>query len=305
MVNRDSGKPGGLVAPAPALVRRFTPPVPGDVIPRDPNRYTIGAQLGAGAFGSVWECTDRWGNHLVAKVVLPNDLPFEAVRSKWTRETGVLLHLRHPNITFLHDAFQYRDTFYLILERCSSTLADLLAWPKLQGQYWVVPVARCVLQAVDFIHRAGFVHKDLHPGNLFTTHVRDEMTPWVPGATTFKVGDLGISGPITEVDWFHTRLAQWMLPPEVLNPAEFGAPGKSVDIYHCGLMLLSLLVGKELTFTEEEALHGVPRLMAERIGTPLAIAISQGLRRHTAERPQSAMDYWELLSAAGAQGGLL
>lgn len=301
--------PSASFAAPPAItpqpIKTFRLPQLGKRIFHGGYEYTIGSSLGQGVFGAVWECSDLWGNQLAAKVILPNELPYETIRDAWNLELGKLLQLRHPNITFLHDAFEYDDTFYLILERCTSTLKDLLAWRDLKGEIWVLPLARCILQAVEFIHRAGLVHKDLHAGNVYTTHVRDELTPWSVMATTFKVGDLGISGPIDQIDWFNTKLAQWMLPPEVLGPGSFGSPGKLVDIYHCGLLLLSLLLGSEVSFTEAEVAAGVPRNRAEALGTPLGDAVAVALRRHVGSRPQSALEMWRAVSAAGQAQGLV
>src|SRR6266550_1749570 len=85
----------------------------------------------------------------------------------------------------------------------------------------LMPVARCLLQAVNFIHNAGFAHQDIHLGNVFVATVRNEMNPEDPGAAQFKLGDLGITKLLSDLSPQNTR-AKWMLPPEVINPSEFG-----------------------------------------------------------------------------------
>lgn len=284
----------------------LTPPVPtrhivypqeGEVVSFQNRLYRLGKQIGQGGFGIVYACTDDWGNDLAAKVFLPQGKAYEQVEQDWQRELRNLVTLRHPNITHVYDAFEWRDTFYIITERCDQTLKELIAWPEVKGELWLLPMARCVLQGTHFIHQAGYVHKDLHPGNIFLRYVRDEMSPVNNQVLVFKIGDLGISRLATEIDVFNTILAQWMLPPEFLSPKDFGKVGPQTDIYHIGLLCMSLLAGKTIEFTTEEILNGKPRQLAETLQSPCAPAIARALRRHVADRTQTPLDFWRELSA--------
>lgn len=260
--------------------------------------YVLGEELGEGYFGKVFACKDRWANDLVAKVLLPQERSYEDVHELWLNELNNLVNLRHPNITYVYDAFEYRDTFYLVIERCGGDLLDLFRIPNFQGDLWLPAIARDILQALEFIHLAGYVHKDIHPGNLFILHSRDRMVPSKAPVLSFKVGDLGISRLESDINIFHTMLAQWMLPPEAINANEFGFVGRTVDIYHVGLVLLSVLLGRVPTFTQDEILAGKPRQIAESHTSPFAPAIAKALRRHTQYRPQSAAELWQLIVEA-------
>ena len=185
----------------------FTPPAVGTSIGVNGKYYVIGEAIGNGHFGQVFSCTDDWGNQLVAKVLLPQDRTYAQVEQSWMRELNNLLALRHPNVTFVHDAFECDETFYLVLERCHSDLHDLINLPNRAPDFWIPPIARCVLRGIHFIHSNGYVHKDLHPGNVFTSFVADELNRENQSALVFKVGDLEISRLLPEVDVFNTILA--------------------------------------------------------------------------------------------------
>jgi serine/threonine-protein kinase len=131
--------------------KTFRAPVPGDVIvsPHDGSRFHLGAQLGKGHFGDVYECRDDWGNELAAKVLRPPDRTYAEVQELWQREARNLRALRHPNVTYIHDAFECADTFYFVIERCSFTLEDLLATDNYDGRFWLPHFARDVLQAIS------------------------------------------------------------------------------------------------------------------------------------------------------------
>ena len=270
--------------------RVFQPPKPGQVIRCGDVTYYVGEKIGQGGFGYVYACTDEWNNDLVAKVLLPQDRTYDVVRDGWLRELQNLVALRHPNVTYIHQAFEYQDTFYLIIERCWATLAHLLGRPD--GELWLPYVARDVLFALEYIHEAGYTHKDLQPENVFISHVWDRTDASRAPVWVFKVGDLGISKLEKEMGLLNTVFAHWMRPPEAFDPGEFGGLGKQVDIYQVGLLLLGLLRGSIPRFTEEEVLAGKPREMAESLSSVYAQCIARSLRRHVASRTQTPIAFW-------------
>ncbi len=279
----------------------FRPPSPGQVLELGWNRYVVGRLLGQGAFGATFECTDLWDNEAVMKVLVPKGQPYEQVKAAWQNEIQNLVLLRHPNITFVYDAFEHEDTFYIVMERCNGTLEDLFGIPDYDYKVWFFPVARCVLQALHFIHMNGYVHKDCHIGNVFWSLLRNELAPTGPRSVSFKVGDLGISRLESEIDPASTTMAEWVLPPERLDPDQFGQTARPVDVYHAALLLLAVIKGRPLTFSKDEVLAGLPRQTAEALGEPYGPALSRALRRHVADRTSNPFALWrELRQAVGA-----
>lgn len=257
------------------------------------NTYFIGNQIGSGHFGDVFECRDIWDNALAVKVLRPRGT-YEAVREAAASEVNKLLALRHPHIIFMHDAFEFRDTFYIITERCQWDLKTLFGINGLMGLVWIKPIARCLLQAVHYLHVNGFAHQDIHAGNVFASYARDEMGPRPPESyhpLTFKLGDLGVAKLAAEVSLGNLRAA-WMLPPEVVDPKEFGQPSPITDIYHIGLLFLQLALSREQQFTEAEVLAGTPREMADTLPAPYNFALSKALRRHVVYRTATALEFW-------------
>ena len=186
--------------------------------------------------------------------------------------------------------------FYLITERCYCPRAHLFETIEgFDGLIWIKPIARCLLQAVHFIHTNSYVHQDIHLGNVFTAFAKNELGP-DPGAIQFKLGDFGVAKLFTEISESNTR-ALWMLPPEVLSISEYGPIDHRQDIYHCGLLFLHLAHGKELQFTREEILSGLPRELALQLPAPFNFALEKALRRHVAFRTESAMELWRDLNS--------
>jgi len=255
------------------------------------NSYTIGPKIGEGSFGIVYSCKDIWENELAVKVLKPIGT-YEKVKDSAEAEFHKLLQLRNPYITFVYDAFEYRDTFYIITELCHSPLTTLFAMENFSGQIWLMAIARGLLQAVHYLHINNYAHQDIHPGNVFATFIKDELVTNNPKEVLqFRLGDLGIAKVLDEMDAQNT-MAQWMLPPEVLNSSEFGPIDHRLDIYHIGLLFLQLAYSKEIRFTEQEILDGKPREMALELPPPYNFALEKALRRHVDYRTASAMEFW-------------
>lgn len=283
--------------PQQELLKIVVPPTPGEVITslRTRNTFKIGNPIGEGNFGMVYECSDVWGNELAAKVLKPLGT-YEVVRQKAEQEFLKLLTVRCPFITFVYDAFEFRDTFYIVTERCHSTIERLIQGSQFHGPVWVLPIARCLLQAVEYLHLAGLVHQDIHVGNVFVSFTKDELTGDENKSMHFKLADLGVAKLFSEVDATNTR-ARWMLPPEVLNPTEYGPVDHRVDFYHAGLLLLQVALGRLLRFHEQEIVDGAPRQLALGLPAPLNFALEKSLRRHSHSRTQTAMELWRDLNS--------
>jgi serine/threonine protein kinase len=287
-------------APRAPIERYIVEPTPGEVITTviTKNRFLMGEKIGEGNFGVVYACTDVWNNELAAKVFKPHGT-YERVQAAVMAEFAKLRELRHPYITFVHDAFVYRDTFYIVTERCAGSIAQILfALEGFDGPLWLMGIARCLLQAVQYLHMHDYVHQDIHSGNVFTSLLKDEYFkdgPDAPNVITFKLGDLGVARLLAEVDATNTR-AEWMLPPEVLDPQEYGPLDHRIDIYHVGLLLLQIALSKEIQFTKAEILEGKPREIALALRAPYSFALEKALRRHVEYRTASAQELWRDLN---------
>ncbi len=215
------------------------------------------------------------------------------MRGEAIAEFEKLRLLRNPYVTFVYDAFEYRDTFYIITERCYGPISEILGKPDYDCRPWIIPIARCILQAVHYLHIDKYVHQDIHCGNIFAAGIKDEANRTAEGPTAlqFKLADLGIALLREQVNATNLR-AQWMLPPEVLDEAQFGPIDHRIDIYHLGLLFLQLAYSKELRFSREEILAGKPREMALALPSPYSFALEKALRRRVPFRTASALELW-------------
>lgn len=275
----------------------FTLPEEGTLITSEVtgNTYKIGKLIGQGNFSYVYECTDTWDNELAVKILKPLGT-YEEIRGSTIAEFEKLKFLRHPNITYVYDAFEFKHTFYIVCEKCWKPINEFIQTESFNGRIFIRAIARQLLQAVHFIHLNNFAHQDIHGGNVFIQAMHDDVSP-NDMIFTYMLGDLGLAKLASEMDAENTVLADWMRAPESINPAEFGVMDNRMDIYHCGLLFLQIILGKPHNFTREEVLVGKPRELAMELEAPFNFALEKALRRHVDYRTASALEFWRDLNS--------
>ena len=200
--------------------------------------YRILRELGRGGMGRVYlaaEETPDFRRTIALKVI---DRPAPDALRRFRDEVRILSSLEHPGIArFISGGRAADGTWYLALEYIEGE--DLVAYARRME----LPVARrvelflAVLEAVEFAHAQGVVHRDLKPGHLL---VGRDGRP--------RLLDFGISkllDPETHETLAVTRTEARALTPAYASPEQFrGEPiTPASDIYSLGVVLYELLAG--------------------------------------------------------------
>ena len=250
--------------------------------------YKLNHQLALGASSTVFQAVDEWRNPLVVKRYHADADP-----SAWQNEVANLLRFRHPLITYMHAAFEQEGWRYIVLEQWGVALGRVQVKETLQREQLCRFAARGILEALHFIHRAGYVHGDMNPGNVLL-----KLTA-AKSPVGIKLCDLALSQPVQSTVK-KRAIAAWNPVPEWYDPAAFGAVGQPMDIYHAALGLLNVLLGELPVFSKEEIVCGTPQRLALDLRTRLGEALAQALAPKSYERP-AAVALWRAISKANEQ----
>lgn len=136
-------------------------------------RYRLVERLGQGGFGDVWRADELLPDGKPLREVALK-LLVRAVASDWAEEARIIASLRHPALVTVYAAGRVAtsdgDVPFVAMEllrgenlASRGTRGRRVAWRR------VLAWAREVASALDEIHRAGVVHLDLKPANLFLT----------------------------------------------------------------------------------------------------------------------------------------
>jgi eukaryotic-like serine/threonine-protein kinase len=146
--------------------------------------YEVIAKLGEGGMGEVYRAHDTRLQRDVAVKVLPADVTkTPQARDRFRREAHAVAALQHPNICTVYDVGDLDDggESYLIMELLQGeTLQQRLGRGRLDVPT-LLDTAIVLADAVDAAHRAGILHRDIKPGNIF-------LTPYGP-----KILDFGLA----------------------------------------------------------------------------------------------------------------
>ena len=190
-------------------------------------RYRLRCLLGRGGMGRVWRATDELlGRDVALKQVIVTETALVEARA--------LARLDHPGIVRVHDLIEDGGEPWIVLELLTGrTLAATLA----EGPMPVAEVARIalrVLDALQAVHRAGLVHRDVKPANI---QICDD------GRVVLT--DFGIASVLDDDE--STMMAGGIAgSPAYLSPerARGDADGPESDLFSLGATLYAAVEGR-------------------------------------------------------------
>ncbi len=264
-------------------------PIPGTTLTSTRGTYVVGQLIGDGQYGSVYECIGPFDQPYAPKMLRPANKPYQVVKDEWSREMLRLESFRHPNIVYIHDAFEHNYLFYLALERCDTNLKALLGTPFLD--HLLIELSRQLLMTLQYLHDSALVHSDLHGGNVLISQL--DRAPIV------KLTDFGVAHQLDGgTHWFRPQVAN----PKILTPelVTAGYTTTQSDLYQLGLLMFHMHTGQSaldegpgMPSLTSQIAEGLPRQKAEALRTPVGQVVAKLLRRREGYRYQSAREVWE------------
>jgi serine/threonine protein kinase len=246
--------------------------------------YRFSHQTGVGAFTRVYKASDEWGHALVVKVFTPG-----TPEAAWRNEAQQLRRFAGPGIVYLHRVFQHEDHTYLVLDDAGLPVSrcrhdDVAARVKT-----AVFIARGVLPVLARLHAAGYCHGDINPQNVLLRLDREQKLHAV------SLVDFGLCRTQKQLDAGSAAMARWTPPPEYFRKQTLNGP--ALDIWHMGVLLLQVITGKTLDYSEADILADQPLKDAQSLQLPIGIALSAALASDPMQRP-NAVGLWRAISGA-------
>lgn len=132
-------------------------------------RYKLDRHLADGAMGAVWAAEDlEVGTPVAVKLMSVEGARRADLRARFEQEARAVALLRSPQVVQVLDHGTDGDTPFIVMELLEGI--DLLA-AREQGEVWPLSeVAELVIQVAQGLataHRAGLIHRDVKPANIF------------------------------------------------------------------------------------------------------------------------------------------
>ena len=263
------------------------------------DRYRIDEVIGRGGMGAVYRARDLRLNRAVAvkviSVAAPDAEAHERLRARFQREARAAAALHHPNVVAVYDYGTDRELGldFLVMELLRGE--DLSARLARKGPPAVSTALQILYQAARGVaagHRAGLIHRDVKPGNLFL-EPGDRL-----GELQVRVLDFGIAEIAAAEE--HTMTHLTVVGRSPFSPA-FASPeqltGESgltpaTDVFSLGAVGFQLLTGRRAFSTADprEQITQITRGLATDLprvhGLPTSVrfALQRALSRSPAER---------------------
>jgi beta-lactam-binding protein with PASTA domain/tRNA A-37 threonylcarbamoyl transferase component Bud32 len=205
------------------------------------DRYELDGVVGRGGMAEVYRARDLRLDRIVAIKTLRADLARDhTFQARFRREAQSAASLNNPSIVAVYDTGEDMSTGvpipFIVMEFVEGrTVRDLLIEGHRLLPERTLEIISGVLNALEYSHQAGIVHRDIKPGNVMVTRNGD-----------IKVMDFGIARSMSDSQATMTQTAQVIGTAQYLSPEQ--ARGERVDarsdLYSTGCLMYELLTGR-------------------------------------------------------------
>ncbi len=252
-------------------------------------RYVDLAELGRGGMGIVYKSRDLKLKRAVALKVLCKEYTDDPdIVARFIREAQAVALLNHPNIVSIYDIGD-EDVKFLSMEFIDGhTLRKILKQKKVIPISQVIRIMGQILDAMEYAHTKGIIHRDMKPDNIMITR-----------EGVIKIMDFGlakIENALPLTDSGVVMGTEWYMSPEQIK----GYPGdRRTDIYALGIRMYEMAVGKvpfssgDISFQHINVKPEPPTKMNPNIPAKLENIILKCIQKKTSARYSSSKEILE------------
>jgi len=223
--------------------------------PTDSAEYDLIDEIGKGATASVWLARCEEVNAEVAIKIVKLDDPNIHLPSI-VAEVNTMKQLQHPNILPLYASFVEDDQLWMVMPYVAGGAAlDIMQRQHSNGlnEHVIATIMKNVLQALAYLHKDGYIHRDLKAGNILIDHkgkvILADMGVTAAMARTHRLHDSqdaekgrnsanGMSAYLSRTTFAGTPC--WMAPEVMEDGIEYNC---AADIWSFGITLLEFALG--------------------------------------------------------------
>ena len=197
--------------------------------------YRIESPVARSGMASIFRAIDTRDNRQVALKIPHPDMEADPILSdRFQREAGIGEKLNHPKVMRVYGG-EKRSRIYMVMEWCEGRLLRQIMDEGRISPDRAIRIATEVLDALDYIHSNGVVHRALKPENIM-----------VDEEDNIKLIDFGIAGDSAARRLTYANFTATLGTPNYISPEQVQGKrgdGRS-DIYAAGVILYEMLTGK-------------------------------------------------------------
>jgi len=210
-------------------------------------KYTIGEELGKGAYATVYKCTNKESGEISAVKVVdkskagPKDIDDVMHEVNMMKTVGF-----HAHVVQLKESFDTPKHMFLVLDLLSGgMLFDRIVQMKHYSEQSASKLIKNFLLALEHIHSKGIMHRDLKPENLLLKYNADPNSKDESHLTNVALADFGLAGRVPGQTCCGSPS---YIAPEVINVGYLRTQKEpydaKCDVWSLGVIAYILLSGK-------------------------------------------------------------
>ncbi len=235
-------------------------------------RYRVRGLIGSGAMAQVFlaEDTQSGGAPVALKLLEPRLRRVPKLKARFLLEAKAAATVEHPNIVAVLDVGLHEESPYLVMEFLfGESLSSLLVRERRLSPEAGVPILLQAAAGLGAAHRAGIVHRDVKPANVFL--VGEKGDAWTAKVVDFGFAKLYEHSGLTQAGVTVGTL-EYMAPEQTVSDP----PDARTDVYGFGMLMYRMFSGRlpfSVTRSSSPALAPAPAMedamvLAHQLTTP-------------------------------------
>src|SRR5713101_4887461 len=234
---------------------------------RQLGNYDVVRRIRVGGMGAVYEGKQRtaFDRRVAIKVILGNYATDRDMRRRFVREARTVARLHHPHILPLIEYGDEQGLLYLVMPFIEGGTLTSYLRRSLPDLHEVSAIYQQLLDAVEYAHDEGLIHRDIKSSNVLLEEQRS-------GEPYVYLADFGLVRTSKQAEFEQAGkpipLEQVPGTPHYMAPEQTrGIVTTSTDIYALGVLLYQMLVG-ELPYNDPDEVKVIKMHLYAPIPSP-------------------------------------
>jgi len=271
----------------------WTPLEPGDVV----GGYRVERLLGPRGMSHVYEARDAEGGLVMLKLIRPELAADLAFRRRFLRQVRAAASVEHPNLISILDSGEHDGVPYLATVHVPGMALD--ARIRRDGPLEVGQAVRVLLEvagALDAMHRAGLVHREVNSGGML---IADDGTAYISELGLAKMPNASVlTRPGQALGATHSIAPEQIRGEEVTRAADIYGLGCVTYEALCGAPPFADRLGMRILWAHLQDEPPPPSERRPDVSPELGWAVLRALEKDPSRRPPSATAYARMIQLA-------